>query len=365
MTALEKLTLAYLVLQERAEKLQADKDAMFFQNQTLQAKYKKAAENNRFLQGEREKLAKQQIENTEIIDDLDGQRIWLQAKVDELVAKLELAQKFQNSIEKESSAQNEQIDNLKACVEELEGQCVELQARLDVSQVNKRVFYPIEPTDRGERHVLYTLEDETGYYLGGIDKALNPQFGTVRQSALFFKNRSEADFYADKHNAQNNEDKQCDIIGIELVDLDRPMIWDEANKTRFILTDDQNPTKYKSKAHPQQDGYEAEKRVCRAGFKDSETPNDADEKPVILLRGNQYGDWVYGKCLNERQQTELIFASKKERAEVFADLDKVKDFLDDYPLDNITITYHHPRTFEPVNVVSVTTEQRAADITNI
>jgi chromosome segregation ATPase len=136
MQALEKLTLAYLVLQERAEKLQADKDAMFFENQTLQAKYKKTAENNRFLQRERNK--------------------WFDAY---------------NELNKSNEAltieQAEQMHNLKECIEELEGQCVELQAKLD---------------------------------------ALQPA-----------------------------------------------------------------PT----------DGYEAEKRVCRAASKDSETPNDTDEKPEL------------------------------------------------------------------------------------
>ena len=54
--ALKKLTLAYLALQERAEKLEKDKDALFIENQSLLHKVKTTKENNRFLQSERDKL---------------------------------------------------------------------------------------------------------------------------------------------------------------------------------------------------------------------------------------------------------------------------------------------------------------------
>jgi hypothetical protein len=106
MQALEKLTIAYLALQERAERLQADKDAMFFENQQLLAKYKKAAENNRFLQKERNK--------------------WFDAY---------------NELNKSNEAliieQAEQMRNLKECIEELEGQLVALtpkEQRIDEPQ---------------------------------------------------------------------------------------------------------------------------------------------------------------------------------------------------------------------------------------
>ncbi len=53
--ALKKLTVAYLALQERADKLQADKDAIQQDLAALQHKYKTAKERKAFLQTERNK----------------------------------------------------------------------------------------------------------------------------------------------------------------------------------------------------------------------------------------------------------------------------------------------------------------------
>ena len=227
--ALEKLTLAYLELREHAQKLQSVINATQYDLAELQAKYKTVKEQKQFLQKERNK--------------------WFDA-YNQIV----------ETNEKESSAQNEQIHNLKQCIEELESQLVQLtpkEQRID------------EPTD----------------------------------------------------------------------------------------------------------GYDDAKRVCRADFKASETPElyntiydnmeclhspetteKADEaiQPVILL-ANQYGDWVHGKTLNAKEQTELLFTPNKQLADQFANLDEVKDFLDDYPLDNINITYRDPKTLRPVNVVTVKT----------
>ena len=84
---------------------------------------------------------------------------------------------------------------------------------------------------------------------------------------------------------------------------------------------------------------------------------EADEamRPIILL-SNQYGDWVQGKTLNAREQTELLFTPNKQLADQFANLDEVKDFLDDYPLELVDISYHHPETLQHVGVVTVKTE---------
>jgi predicted nuclease with TOPRIM domain len=157
MQALEKLTLAYLALQERAEKLQADKDAMFFENQTLQAKYKKAKEKNAFLQADRNK--------------------WFDAY-----------EHLYKSNEALTIEQADEMRNLKECIDELEGQCVELQAKLDA----------LQPAP------IHKIND-------------------TKKAPIC--------------------DKYSEGIGAE--------------------------------------GYEAEKHVCRAGFKDSETPNDTDKKPQL------------------------------------------------------------------------------------
>jgi hypothetical protein len=308
MQALEKLTLAYLALQERAAKLEADKDAMFFENQTLLHKSKDLAACNRFLQEERDNLAKQ---------------------VETLKSAYKLSQQFQNSIEKESSAQNEQIANLKACIEELEGQLVALtpkEQRIDEPkdgyEAEKRVCragFKASETPNDADEILYTLKDADGYYLKSVIDTNKSVFGATRQDALYFKYHYDVDYFKFWYNDENHN-KRCEVAEVCSIDLINPRIYSSA--------------------------------VQKA--------SDTDEKPVILL-ANQYGDWVHGKTLNAKEQTELLFTPNKQLADQFASLDEVADFLDDYPLDKINISYRHPKTLKPVNVVSVTTEQPAAD----
>jgi hypothetical protein len=217
MQALEKLTLVYLALQERAEKLQADKDAMFFENQALLHKSKDLAACNRFLQEERDNLAKQ-------------------------VETLKSAYKqSQESNKGEVNDYKKLIRDLKECIEELEGQLVAL-------------------TPKEQR-------------------------------------------------------------------IDEP-----------------------------QDGYEAEKRVCRAGFKASEKPNDADEKPVILL-ANQYGAWVKS-CFfvfnDSAKIKQLMFTAEIKEAKQFASLAAVGEFLSGCIGETLQTSYHHPVTLQ-----LVTSEQPA------
>lgn len=110
------------------------------------------------------------------------------------------------------------------------------------------------------------------------------------------------------------------------------------------------------------DGYEAEKRVCRQYFKASETTEKADgaAKPVILLRtlaGDDAGGWITERITKTNGDTTFGTNSYLERAKQFANLDEVGAFLGkDYPLELIGISYHHPKTLQPVNVVTATTE---------
>lgn len=89
MQALEKITLAYLALQERAEKLQSVINATQYDLAELQAKYKTTKEQKKFLQTERNK--------------------WYDAYN-----------------EKATVEQADEIRNLKQCIEELESQLVAL-----------------------------------------------------------------------------------------------------------------------------------------------------------------------------------------------------------------------------------------------
>ena len=196
--ALKKLTIAYLALQERANKLQADKDAMFIENQSLLHKFRKAGDVNRLLQKERNK--------------------WFDA--------------YKQIVETNELQMVEQADEMR-----------QLKAE-------------------NERLRAYVIRKD------GIGIFAKPPPAPTLQ---------------------------------ELEEADEAM------------------------------------------------------RPIILL-SNQYGDWVQGKTLNAREQTELLFTPNKQLADQFANLDEVKDFLDDYPLELVDISYHHPETLQHVGVVTVKTE---------
>jgi DNA repair exonuclease SbcCD ATPase subunit len=244
MQALEKITLAYLALQERADKLQADKDAMQQDLADLQHKYKTAKEQKAFLQTERNK--------------------WFDAY---------------NLLDKSNGAQTveqaEEIRNLKACIEELESQLVALtpkEQRID------------EPTDGYEAEKRVCRQDFKAS-------------GDTLPETMRFKEECEG-------SAKDWENAKC----------------------RGGLTG---------------------KKVY-FGDKTNETTEKAGgtTQPVILL-ANQYGDWVHGKTLNSKEQTELLFTPDKQLADQFATLREVKDFLDDYPIENIIVSYRHPQTLKP------------------
>jgi len=212
MRALEKLTLAYLVLQKKYEKAKKANDDVVFAMFELQEKYKKVKEQKAFLQADRNK--------------------WFDAY---------------NELNKSNEAltieQAEQMHNLKECIEELEGQCVELQAKLEALQVA-----PKEPTN-----TIYFLEllSENNHkqYIADIKyrKSGDGMLGTNSNIEAAKKFASHAEI-----KAFLGSEFPMDLVAIHVL---QPA-----------------PT----------DGYEAEKRVCRAGFKASETPNDAADKTAEL-----------------------------------------------------------------------------------
>jgi len=314
MQALEKLTLAYLELLAKHDDLVKQNEELVTNISELNHKYKTTKEQKAFLQTERNKwfdAYNQIVETNEkaTVEQADEMRN-LKYENAELLRRLQFNSKFQNSIEKESSAQNEQIHNLKQCIEELESQLVALTPK--EQQID-------EPTDGLPSDVVMVLQYGKQWLCGEYGKDFCFDYSDNIKNALQFASRDEIN------------DFLCgEPLGNLVIHYFNP-------QTGYIGT---TPP----------DGYDDAKRVCRADFKASETTEKADEaiQPVILL-ANQYGTWVKS-CFfifdDRAKIKQFMFTTEIKEAKQFASLVAVGEFLSGCVGEKLQTSYHHPETLQ-------------------
>lgn len=354
--ALKKLTIAYLALQECAQKLQSVINATQYTLSELQAKYKTLKEQKAFLQTDRNK--------------------WFDA--------YNLLDKSNDS---QTIAQAEELRQLKAENERLRAYVIEKDGIKIFDEVQPApTLQELEKADAPNSDALILLADKkSGYYVHG--KYLNEKqqtellFTPNKELADTFANLEEVHDFLDDYPLENlNLRGSINMVIIAKDDngfiqgvLDAGGSWrtlvyhddiryakefDDLGEVINFL--DEFTTKNVTLMRCDPDNWHIELSISLDDaikqYKDAlqdlqvKTTEKADEaiKPVILLRtnaGRDAGGWITERIVKTNGDTTFGTNSYPERAKQFANLDEVSVFLGaNYPLELVTITYHHPKT---------------------